>query len=92
MDDPLRQRFITAYKIDKRYNGIIQDLRSKSVKTNKESLNASKFRYPFYFYDSLLYSKGNNDKNQLIIFFDLVFEFLQNVYDDKYHFGRDYIL
>ncbi len=63
MDDPLRQRFITAYKIDKRYNGIIQDLRSKFAKANEEILNAFKFGHPFYLYDSLLYSKDNNGKN-----------------------------
>jgi len=51
-----------------------------------------KFGHFFYFYDGLLYSKGNDDRDWLVIFFDFVFEFLQDVYDDKYHFGKDCML
>ncbi len=52
----------------------------------------SKFGHFFYLYDGLLYFKDNDNKNQLIIFFDLILEFLQNIYDNKHHFGKNCML
>ena len=62
------------------------------MKTNKEILNIFKFGYFFHFRNGLLYFKGNDSRDRLIILFDLVFEFLQNIYDNKYYFDRDRIL
>jgi hypothetical protein len=51
-----------------------------------------KFEYLFYLTDRLFYFINNEYYKRLVVFLPLVQEFLQNIYNDKYHFGRECIL
>jgi len=69
MDDILRQQFRTAYKTDRVYSKIIQDLRPATTKENEEMFDASKFGYTFRLKDGLLYSKDNEGIERLVVLF-----------------------
>ena len=72
MDDIFRQRFISIYKKDGVYNKIIQDFYLSLIKANEKILKTSKFEYLFHFTDRLLYSKDNEHRKRLVVFFPFV--------------------
>ena len=76
MDDTLQQQFWTAYKADRVYSKIIQDLRPATARKNEEVLDASKFGHTFRLKDGLLYSKDNEGMERLVVPFPLVQRFL----------------
>jgi len=76
MDNIFQQQFRIAYKTDRIYNKIIQDLQPATIKENEEVFNASKFRYTFRLKDNLLYSKDNKSIIYLIVPFPFVQRFL----------------
>ncbi len=92
MDDIFQQQFRIAYKADRIYGKIIQNLRLAIAKENEEVFDTSKFGYIFRLKDSLLYSKDNEGIERLVILFSLIQRFLWDIYKDKHHFGKDRIM
>lgn len=92
MSEDMRLRFKEHYKEDPTYSKIIDDLKTpaNSRKGPVEDLvTATKTGHPFRLVDDLLYNRDNNGRERLVIPKGLVWEYLQDVHDDKHHFARD---
>lgn len=66
--------------------------RPEVVKDNEDIILALKPGHAFCLVDHLLYNRDGNGRERLVVPRRLIQEVLASAYDDKHHFGRNYMV